>query len=56
MMNNEAIINRSFSTFNWLDDDVLENDNNDDSLFKDPLFLFKVRRARVIKYKPQGIY
>ena len=27
------------------------------SLFTDPLFsLFKVRRARVIKYKPQGIY
>ena len=56
-MNNEAIINLSFSTFNWLDDDVFENDNDDDSLFTDPLFLFKVCRARVIKYiKPQGIY
>ena len=28
------------------------------SLFTDQIlyFLFKVRRARVIKYKPQGIY
>ena len=25
MMNNETIINPSFSTFNWLDDDVFEN-------------------------------
>ena len=24
-MNNETIINPSFSTFNWLDDDVFEN-------------------------------
>ena len=26
------------------------------SLFTDPLLVFKVRWARVIKYKPQGIY
>ena len=57
MMNNDAIINPRFSTFNWLDDDVFENDNDDDdSLFIDPLFLFKVRRVRVIKHNPQGIY